>query len=311
VHDPNLDVNSEAEEAYQQSVHQMVSPDNKNFFKIKWDEDAYPSLTNGCGTCQTLSDGCLCDVEVKEDKAFKRSPKKVKDLLAVVKLVSPHPDSQGYILKSTKRGIQTWSKPTDRRPTKSSIFGVEIDGEWSYFWNKKNNVKIANGDTTYSFRNPPSLMKLLEQKSVDAYHETEAVIDHYLNHSNTPPFIAKLMIKRFVTSNPSSEYVSRAAEAFKKGKFEANGVTFGKGIRGDLEALFAAILLDAEARSPVLDTDPTFGSFKEPILKLLALMRAMEFELNDSVSTLRFKDMIQKIGQEPFATPNVFSCKCS
>jgi hypothetical protein len=306
-----LDVNSEAEEIYQQSVHQMVSPDNMNFFKIKWDKDVYPSLTNGCGICQTLSDGCLCDVEVKEDKAFKRAPRKAEHLLAVVKLVSPHPDShnEGYILKSTKRGIQTWSLPKDKRPTKRSIFGVEIDGKWSYFWNKRNVVKIANGDTTYSFRNPPSLMKLLEQKSVDAYHETEAVIDHYLNHGNTPPFIAKLMIKRFVTSNPSSAYVSRAAEAFKKGQFETNGVIFGKGIRGDLEALFAAILLDVEARSPVMDTDPTFGSMKEPILKLLALMRAMEFDLNESVPTLRLRDLMQKIGQEPFVAPNVFSCK--
>jgi len=73
--------------------------------------------------------------------------------------------------------------------------------------------------------------------------------------------------------------------------------------------MFAAILLDDEARTVVLDADPTFGSLKEPILKLFAFMRAMEFTMNDRIPTLRMVEMVNKIGQEPFRTPNVFSCK--
>lgn len=84
---------------------------------------------------------------------------------------------------------------------------------------------------------------------------------------------------------------------------------FGDSTRGSLEATFAAILLDSEARTVVLDADPTFGSLKEPLLKLFAFMRAMEFTMNDRVPTLRMVNLVNKIGQEPFRTPNVFSCK--
>ena len=73
--------------------------------------------------------------------------------------------------------------------------------------------------------------------------------------------------------------------------------------------MFAAILLDDEARAVVLDADPSFGSLKEPILKLFAFMRAMEFTMNERRPTLRMVDLVNTIGQEPFRTPNVFSCK--
>ncbi|MBK7790994.1 MAG: hypothetical protein IPJ54_21045 [Saprospiraceae bacterium] len=29
------------------------------------------------------------------------------------------------------------------------------------------------------------------------------------NHSNTPPFVAKFLIQRLVTSNPSPDYIER------------------------------------------------------------------------------------------------------
>ena len=39
---------------------------------------------------------------------------------------------------------------------------------------------------------------------------------------------------------------------------------------GDLAATVAAILLEPEARSVMLDYDPTFGRLREPLLKVLA-----------------------------------------
>ena len=38
---------------------------------------------------------------------------------------------------------------------------------------------------------------------------------------------------------------------------------------GDLAATVAAILLEPEARSVMLDYDPTFGRLREPLLKVL------------------------------------------
>jgi uncharacterized protein (DUF1800 family) len=62
-----------------------------------------------------------------------------------------------------------------------------------------------------------------------------AALDVLFNHANTGPFFARQMIQRLVTSNPSPAYVGRVAAAF------ANN---GAGVRGDLKAVWTAILTD-------------------------------------------------------------------
>ena len=42
---------------------------------------------------------------------------------------------------------------------------------------------------------------------------------------------------------------------------------------GDLAATVAAILLEPEARSGMLDYDPTFGRLREPLLKVMHHVR--------------------------------------
>ena len=51
----------------------------------------------------------------------------------------------------------------------------------------------------------------------DALLEVEALLDHLFEHPNTPVFVAYRLIQRFVTSNPSKDYVSAVSEAFKTG----------------------------------------------------------------------------------------------
>lgn len=313
VHDPNLDINTVLQSKGEtlQSIHQPVSPDNNNYFKVKWNQGQFPSALNQCGSCQQLGNNCLCEVSVSEDKIFSQVPK-ANEALKKLTIGSPHPDfyDKGYQLVSETNGVQLYLVPEDNpKITKRAIFGVWSRGQLKYYRNIKSEVSIANGEQSYTFRNPPSFLSIIEQKTSDAYYETEAVLDHYIYHPNTAPFIATLMIKRLVTSNPSNSYVKRAANAFKKGLYEIEGIAFGDGVHGNLEALFAAILLDDEARSSVLDADPTFGSLKEPLVKLIGFMRAMEFQQNTRVPALRMSDLITKVGQEPFATPNVFSCK--
>jgi len=311
VHNPNLDINSILSAAGKtlQQVHQPVSYANNNFFKVKWDGGDFPSLEDGCGTCTTLSDGCLCDVTVANQVHFEAFPT-VDQVLSELKVGSvPLEWMPEYSLVQDTGGVQMFNKggSTSTDFSVDTIFGVTQGGVTRYFMNSKSIVTVDDGTQTYSFRNPSSLMSIIEQKTSDAYYETEALLDMYINHDNTPPFIASRMIKRFVTSNPSPGYIERVATAFKTGTYQKDTVAFGDSTRGSLEAMFAAILLDDEARSVVLDADPTFGSLKEPILKLFALMRAMEFTMNDRIPTLRMVDMINTIGQEPFRTPSVFS----
>lgn len=64
--------------------------------------------------------------------------------------------------------------------------------------------------------------------------------DALFNHPNAAPFFALRMIQHTVTSNPSPAYISRVAHAF------ANN---GAGVRGDMKAIWMAILTDPEAQS--------------------------------------------------------------
>lgn len=93
-----------------------------------------------------------------------------------------------------------------------------------------------------------------------------AVIDLLFNHPNTPAMVARQLIQRLVTSNPSPQYVQRVAAVF------ANN---GSNVRGDLKATVRAILTDEDARRPFDHTQQAvdFGKVREPMLKLVALWR--------------------------------------
>ena len=63
-------------------------------------------------------------------------------------------------------------------------------------------------------------------------------LDTLYNHPNVGPFFARQMIQRLVVSNPSPAYISRVAAIFNNN---------GSGVRGDLKAVWTAILTDVEA----------------------------------------------------------------
>ena len=139
----------------------------------------------------------------------------------------------------------------------------------------------------------------------DAQYETDAVLDHYFFHDNTPPFLASRLIQRLVLSNPNPRYIQVVANAFKTGTYSAGGTTFGKGKYGDLAATFAAIYQDSAARNVLLDADIANGALREPILKVLALMRSMEFGSVKPVTIM--KSLLSTIGQMAHEFETVFS----
>jgi cullin-associated NEDD8-dissociated protein 1 len=117
------------------------------------------------------------------------------------------------------------------------------------------------------------------------------------------PFVAKALIKNFVTSNPSPRYIQAVASAFKTGQY---GRTFSDSY-GDLGAAVAAVLLDREARSPVLTTDTTYGKIREPLLRLVHLMRAMEYTSRDNREVALGEQLSLQVGQAVYKSPTVFS----
>lgn len=124
-------------------------------------------------------------------------------------------------------------------------------------------------------------------------------LDTLFNHANVGPFFCKQMIQRLVTSNPSHQYVERVANVFNDN---------GKGMRGDLKAVFKAILLDEEARSDASLTDPRFGKLREPILRLAQFGRTFGAQsLSGDWTIDRLDRDYDQLGQSPLRSPSVFN----
>ena len=103
----------------------------------------------------------------------------------------------------------------------------------------------------------------------DALH---IALDRLFYHDNTGPFFARQMIQRLVTSNPSPAYVQRVATVFGNN---------GSGVRGDLKAVWTAILTDEEARAMPTAADTLFGKMREPIVRFVHWARTAEVGSNN------------------------------
>jgi uncharacterized protein (DUF1800 family) len=127
--------------------------------------------------------------------------------------------------------------------------------------------------------------------------DVAATLDALCSHQNIAPFIARLLIQRFTSSNPSPAYIRRVATAWSANE---NG--------GDLKATIEAILLDPEARTPAAMGDAS-GKVREPLLRLTALLRAFQARnaTNTFPVTSTFNTVVQPLGQFPMLAPSVFN----
>jgi uncharacterized protein (DUF1800 family) len=124
--------------------------------------------------------------------------------------------------------------------------------------------------------------------------DLQLALDALVDHPNTPPFIARRLIQRLVTSNPSPAYVYRVAEKFRND---------GTGKRGNLGAVVRAILTDYEARSPVVAANPSFGKLKEPILRLSGFLRAF----NARAETGRYSGHFVTLNGQPITSATSYN----
>ena len=177
-----------------------------------------------------------------------------------------------------------------------------------------------------SFRNPPHFMSIIpdntrstigERNLRDAQFETDAVLDHYFYQNNVAPFLCTRIMQRFSFSNPSRRFVSSCVDAFRGGTYTSASINFGSGKYGDLEAVIASIILDREATDGAASVDPSYGGMREPILKVLHLLRSMEYRtelptpvdgaLIQQTYNAKLWQIEKKIGQGPHEFPSVFS----
>ena len=124
-------------------------------------------------------------------------------------------------------------------------------------------------------------------------------LDTLFNHPSAGPFLARQLIQKLVTSNPSPGYVCRVAAAFADN---------GTGVRGDLFATVRAILLDPEARVPAPANSVSYGKRAEPVLRLSRFYRAFPPALPRAGDPRYFLSHQYDLAhQVPLGSPSVFN----
>jgi uncharacterized protein (DUF1800 family) len=114
-------------------------------------------------------------------------------------------------------------------------------------------------------------------------------------HPNVGPFLARQLIQRFTTSNPSPAYVMAVAN-----KFNNNGA----GVRGDLKAVLKEVLMHPEARI----MSDTSGKVREPVLRLTAFVRAFPHTSSSGKFDIEVTDSpALALGQAPLHSASVFN----
>jgi len=122
--------------------------------------------------------------------------------------------------------------------------------------------------------------------------DIQMAIHNIFMHPNVGPFIGQQLIQHLVTSNPSPAYVARVATVFNDN---------GSGVRGDLQAVVRAILLDPEARGAA--APDTFGQLREPALMVTAILRALGVATDGAGLSAR----TSTLGQPIYSSPTVFN----
>jgi len=142
----------------------------------------------------------------------------------------------------------------------------------------------------------------------NASAELAAALDNIFHHPNVGPFMARRLIERLVTSNPSPAYVQRVAQVFNDDGSPAH-------VRGNLRAVVKQILLDPEARTGHWSRYETYGKLREPLLRLTQIWRALRARTptgnpvyGGRIGNLAtWPPISDQIGQAPLYSPTVFN----
>lgn len=161
-------------------------------------------------------------------------------------------------------------------------------------------MQMFNGEHEPGVKNLLNGFQVPNRDPVDGDADIADALDNLFDHPNVAPFFGKFMIQRLVTSNPSTGYVRRVAEAF-------NGNSQYGSTKGDMKAMIKAILLDEEARSCFAADNNTYGKLREPFNRYLQICKS--FDLNTPSGNYRnaMRNVYDFVGQKPFYSPSVFN----
>jgi uncharacterized protein (DUF1800 family) len=192
-----------------------------------------------------------------------------------------------------------------------NYLGIESKSNWSY----TKRMKFYGKDSSDAFKNTwkttPRIVDGHEYGVKNFLNSTiparpvaqgnqdiQDALNILSNHPNVGPFMARRLIQRLVTSNPSPAYIQRIATVFNNN---------GSGIRGDLKAVVRAILLDPDARQCCGDDTEYYGTLKEPFLRYMNLVKGLNLEAQGGIFRNSMIRVYDKTEQKPLNSPSVFN----
>ncbi|MDB4387656.1 DUF1800 domain-containing protein, partial [Akkermansiaceae bacterium] len=201
-------------------------------------------------------------------------------------------------------------------------YGNETITEMAKVFTGMSHSRVNNGQVATSFYNIPRgndygyPMKVWDEEhepgpkdiigpvvldgSQSGEEEVQATLDALLDHPNIAPFISRLLIQRFTSSNPSAAYVRRVSQAWLATDGPEN-----EG-RANLGRVIEAILLDPEARLSSMELENK-GKVREPYLRYTHLFRAFGFKTKDDRYLTSISQLYETFGQFPTLAPSVFN----
>jgi uncharacterized protein (DUF1800 family) len=173
------------------------------------------------------------------------------------------------------------------------------DEDWKFFWGKGRDQTTRPMEAWEAFHDREAKVivgNVSIPAGLDAKAELKIALDTLFNHPNTPPFVAKQLIQRLVTSNPSPQYVERVARAF---------INNGSNVRGDLFAVTKAILTDVEARQGHTNNPTSFGKIREPLIRATHVWRV--FNARGKNDRMDYWNAEDPLAQAPLRANSVFN----
>eukprot|EP00536_Pseudo-nitzschia_multiseries_P010764 jgi/Psemu1/204058/e_gw1.338.42.1 len=294
-------------------THRMVGNDTEMFFRVDWltnENDLSIRRMSKCVDmgCENGSDNkCICPISTQETLAFvDREDLRSADTVLSAATIGSFTQNENFQPVIGLEGISIY--PGGELTTETVFKITDSHGQIHYRKNTKHEVHLGN--SSLKFRNPVAFYTLSDPTIRDARYEIDATLQHTFFHKNMAPFLAIRLAQRFGESNPSPRFVDTISAAFRHGIYQhrSTGLQIGSGQYGCLKATTAAILLDNEVIDPILDADPTHGSIQEPYLKLVKVLRSLEFKAAKNHPLLTVESDLQGlIGQQSHKLPSVFS----
>lgn len=127
--------------------------------------------------------------------------------------------------------------------------------------------------------------------------EVQAALNALMSHSSLPPFLSRLLIQRFTSSNPSPAYLARVSRVWGD---DSSGEV------NDLGEVIKAILLDPEALNGSFGNQFS-GKVREPIIRYASLARAFNLASESGKYSTNQPLLNDDFGQFPMLSPSVFN----